>query len=151
VKPTRVLRVPSLAAFVREIPPAGDTPAAAAVVRLNAVETFLPNGKTAIPRKAIGLSLQGVNAQGELVWLYEGHVIVWMPDGPGFGDDRSIYAGLPVLRDIVRAHLVSLGYDVREGDYALPASVQPLNARFECARWIKTSEQQWQPESACGS
>jgi hypothetical protein len=122
-----------------------------AVVRLNAVESFLPNGKTAIPRKSVGLSLQGVNAQGELVWLYEGHhVIIWMPDGPGFGDDRSIYAGLPVLRDIVRSHLQSLGYDVRAGDYALPAGVQPLNARFECARWVKTGEQQWQPEPACG-
>jgi hypothetical protein len=143
MKPTRVLRVPSLAAFVQEIPPANGKPS---VVRLNAVESFLPNGKTAIPRKSVGLSLQGVNDQGELVWLFEGHVIVWMPDGPGFGDDRSIYAGLPVLRDIVRAHLQSLGYDVRAGDYALPASVQPLNARFECARWVKTDEQQWQPQ-----
>ena len=147
MKPTRVLRVPSLAAFVQEIPPVNGKPA---VVRLNAVESFLQGGKTAIPRKSVGLSLQGVNLQGELVWLYEGHVIVWMPDGPGFGDDRSIYAGLPVLRNIVRSHLQSLGYDVREGDYALPASVQPLNARFECARWIKTGEQQWQPEPTCG-
>ena len=64
MKPTRVLRVPSLAAFVQEIPPVNGRPA---VVRLNAVESFLPNGKTAIPRKSVGLSLQGVNAQGELV------------------------------------------------------------------------------------
>ena len=148
MKTTRVLRVPSLAAFVQEIPPLNSKPA---VVRLNAVESFLPNGKTAIPRKTIGLSLQGVNAQGELVWLYEGHVIIWMPDGPGFTDDRSIYAGLPVLRDIVRGRLRSLGYDVRDGDYALPASVEPLNARFECARWIKAGEQRWQPEPVCES
>ena len=67
MKPTRVLRVPSLSAFVQEIPPVNGRPA---VVRLNAVESFLPNGKTAIPRKSVGLSLQGVNAQGELVWLY---------------------------------------------------------------------------------
>ncbi len=147
MRPTRILRVPSLAAFIQEIPPVNGKPT---VVRLNAVESFLPNGKTAIPRKTIGLSLQGVNAQGELVWLYEGHVIVWMPDGPGFGDDRSIYAGLPVLRDIVRNHLQALGYDVRDGDYALPASVQPLNARFECARWVKVSHQQWQPEQVSG-
>jgi hypothetical protein len=148
MKPTRILRVPTLAAFVQEIPPVNGKPA---VVRLNAVESFLPNGKTAIPRKAVGLSLQGVNDQGEIVWLHESHVIVWMPDGPGLADDRSIYAGLPVLRDIVRTHLQTLGYDVRAGDYALPASVQPLNARFECARWVKAGEQQWQPEPVCGS
>jgi hypothetical protein len=143
MKPMRVLRVPSLAAFVLEIPPPVN--GKAAVVRLNVTESFLPNGKTAIPRKQIGLSLQAVNADGELAWLHEGHVIVWMPDGPGFADDRSIYAGMPVLRDIVRAHLQSLGYDVRDGDYALPASVQPLNARFECACWVKTGEHTWQP------
>jgi hypothetical protein len=68
MKPTRILRVPSLAAFVQEIPPVNGKPA---VVRLNATESFLPNGKSAIPRKTIGLSLQGVNAEGELVWLYE--------------------------------------------------------------------------------
>ena len=148
MKPTRVLRVPSLSAFVQEIPPVNGKPA---VVRLNAVESFLPNGKTAMPRKTIGLSLQGVNDQGELVWLYEGHVIIWMPDGPGFTDDRSIYAGLPVLREIVRAHLLGLGYDVREGDYALPEEVQPLSARFECAKWVKAGDQRWQPERVCGS
>jgi len=148
MKPTRVLRVPSLSAFVQEIPPVNGKPA---VVRLNAVESFLPNGKTAMPRKTIGLSLQGVNDQGELVWLYEGHVIIWMPDGPGFADDRSIYAGLPVLREIVRAHLLGLGYDVREGDYALPEEVQPLSARFECAKWVKAGDQRWQPERVCGS
>ncbi|MCC6190656.1 MAG: hypothetical protein IT318_16625 [Anaerolineales bacterium] len=123
MKTNRILRVPSLAAFVQEIPPVKGTPAAAAVVRLNASESFVPNGKTAIPRKIVGLSLQGVNAQGEIVWLHEGHVIIWMPDGPGFTDDRSVYAGLPILRDIVRAHLAALGYDVRDGDYALPPSV----------------------------
>lgn len=148
MKQNRVLRVPSLAAFVQEIPPVNGKPA---VVRLNAVESFLPNGKTAMPRKTIGLSLQGVNDQGELVWLYEGHVIIWMPDGPGFTDDRSIYAGLPVLREIVRAHLLGLGYDVREGDYALPEEVQPLSARFECAKWVKAADQRWQPERVCGS
>ena len=148
MKPTRVLRVPSLAAFVQEIPPVNGK---AAVVRLNAVESFLPNGKTAIPRKSIGLSLQGVNDQGEIVWLHESHIIIWMPDGPGFTDDRSIYAGLPVLRDIVCTHLQKLGYDVRAGDYALPASVQPLNARFECAKWVKAGAQLWQPEPVCGS
>jgi hypothetical protein len=148
MKTNRVLRVPSLAAFVQEIPPVNGKPA---VVRLNATESFVPNGKTAIPRKAIGLSLQGVNEQGELVWLHESHLIIWMPDGPGFADDRSIYAGLPVLRDIVRAHLQGLGYDVRDGDYALPPSVQPLSARFECARWVKVGEQTWQPEPVCGS
>ena len=147
MKPTRILRVPSLATFVQEIPPVNGKPA---VVRLNATESFLPNGKSAIPRKTIGLSLQGVNGEGELVWLYEGHLIIWMPDGPGFADDRSIYAGLPVLRNIVRGHLQALGYDVREGDYALPASVEPLNARFECAHWVKLDDRHWQPQPVCG-
>ena len=73
------------------------------------------------------------------------------PGPPGFTDDRSIYAGLPVLREIVRAHLLGLGYDVREGDYALPEEVQPLSARFECAKWVKAGDQRWQPERVCGS
>ena len=149
MKSNRVLRVPSLSAFTLEIPPANSK---SAIVRLTATESFLPPGKTAIPRKNVGLSLQAVNAQGDIVWLYEGHIIIWMPDGPGFEDDRSIYAGLTDLRDIVRGHLQSLGYEVRDGDYALPRSVQPLNARFECARWVKLDERHWQPQpqAVCG-
>lgn len=148
MKPNRIIRVPSLAAFVQEIPPVNGKPA---VVRLNATESFVQGSKSAVPRKNVGLSLQGVNEQGELIWLHEAHVVIWMPDGPGFADDRSIYAGLPVLRDIVRAHLLALGYEVRDGDYALPAGIQPLSARFECARWVKAGEHNWQPQAVCGS
>ena len=41
MKTNRVLRVPSLAAFVQEIPPVNGKPA---VVRLNASESFVPDG-----------------------------------------------------------------------------------------------------------
>ena len=143
MKTNRVLRVPSLAAFTQEVPPANGKQA---VVRLTATESFLPLGKTAIPRKNVGLSLQGVNAEGDVVWLAESHVIIWMPDGPGFEDDRSIYAGITDLKDIVRNHLKSIGYEVREGDYALPRGIQPLNAHFECARWVKLDDRRWQPQ-----
>ncbi len=141
MKNNHVIRVPSLAAFVREVPPINGK---AAVVRLAASESFLPQrGKVVgVPRKQVGLSLQGINAQGEVVWLHESHIVMWLPDGPGFGVDRSIYDGVMALKDIVHEHLLSLGYDVRDGDYALPMNLQPLNARFECAKWVKVSEQE---------
>jgi hypothetical protein len=146
---SRIVRVPSLAAFMQEVPPADGKPA---VVRLAASESALPqNGKGSIPRKSIGVSLQGINTQGEIVWLQEGHIIVWLADGPGFGVDRSIYDGVMALKDIVRDHLVSLGYDVHDGDYALPSNLQPLNARFECARWVKVGDQELQVTPVSGS
>lgn len=148
MKNHRIIRVPSLAAFVKEVPPINGK---AAVVRLAAAEAFLPQrGKSAMPRKNIGLSLQGVNEHGEVTWMHESHVVLWLPDGPGFGADRAIYNGVMDLKDVVRDHLASLGYDVRDGDYALPSNLQPLNTRFECAKWVKVSEQEWKVEPVKG-
>lgn len=147
MKHNRVIRVPSLAAFLREMPPVNGKPT---VVRISASEATLPQRRpsSGVPRRQVGISLQGLNAQSEIVWLYEGHVIVWLPDSPGFEADRSIHEGIITLKNIVHHHLSALGYDVREGDYALPANLQPLNARFECARWLKVNERNWMVQAA---
>jgi hypothetical protein len=148
MKPNRVIRVPSLAAFVTEAPP---TPMGEAIVRLAASESFLPQrGKVVIPRKRVALSLQGTTCRGEIVWLNESHLITWAGNEPAFGADRCIYDGMHALKDIVAAHLKRLGYEVREGDYALPSSLQPLNSRFECARWEKVGECEWKVEAIEG-
>ena len=146
MKHNRVIRVPSLAAFVKEAPP---TPAGMVVVRLAASESFLPQrGKVIVPRKLVGVSLQGTAPGGEIVWLNESHTITWVGHEPAFGVDRCIFDGVFALKEIVAAHLKSLGYDVREGDFALPSSLQPLNARFECARWVKVGECEYKVEAA---
>lgn len=145
MKHNRVIRVPSLAAFVKELPP---TPAGATVVRIAASESFLPlRGKVIIPRKLVGVSLQGTAPGGEIVWLNESHLITWAGHEPAFGVDRCIFDGVFALKEIVATHLTSLGYDVREGDFALPSSLQPLNARFECARWVKVGDCEYRVEA----
>jgi hypothetical protein len=95
----------------------------------------------------VGLSLQGTTQCGEIVWLNESHAITWAGHEPAFGADRCIYDGVFALKEIVAGHLKALGYDVREGDYALPSSLQPLNARFECARWVKVGECEYRVEA----
>lgn len=145
MKHNRVIRVPSLAAFVKELPP---TPAGAIVVRIAASESFLPQrGKVIIPRKLVGVSLQGTTPGGEIVWLNESHIITWAGNEPAFGVDRCIFDGVFTLKEIVAAHLTSLGYDVREGDFALSSSLQPLNARFECAKWVKVGDCEYRVEA----
>jgi|CXWL01.1.fsa_nt_gi hypothetical protein len=146
MKPNRVIRVPSLTAFVKEAPP---VPLGEAVVRIAASESFLPQrGKVIVPRKQVGVSLQGTTPNGEIVWLNESHIITWAGHEPAFDSDRCIFDGMFTLKEIVAAHLTSLGYDVREGDFALPSSLQPLNARFECARWVKVGECEYRVEAA---
>ncbi|MBI3764146.1 MAG: hypothetical protein HY260_20080 [Chloroflexi bacterium] len=135
INPTPVVRVGSLAAFRVEVPPP-------ALVRLSLTEQWrdVHAGKMIIPNKHIMLSLQGVNANGEIAWLTHGLDVHWGQNEPAFPRDRDAYQGMDKERDIVRSHLESLGYEVREGDYALPKSLLPLNGRFECVQWRRDGE-----------
>ncbi len=51
------------------------------------------------------------------------------------------------LESLVRGCLETRGYDVRDGDYGLPESVKPLAASFECARWVRASENEWKVDA----
>lgn len=138
---TRVIRVTSLQQFTREVPSVSPADRQA-IVRLVNRQTEGHHSA------ALMLSLQGVNADGEIVWLCEGHTVSWLHGRPFGRAAESIYACMDALATIVRAHLSSLGYDVRSGDYALPDALQPLSASFECARWVRRAVHDWQVVTA---
>jgi hypothetical protein len=134
---TRVLRVTSLKDFVTEVPARKDPDSPRTPLRL-------------INRRAEGqfsagllLSVQGLNASGEIVWLCEGRTIAWLYGQPFGPAAESAYAGMRELETIVRAYLVALGYDVRTGDYGLPHYLKPLGTSFECAKWVPLGESEW--------
>jgi hypothetical protein len=140
-----VLQVNSLAEFQVEIPlpsrlPGSPVEPRAPVVRLNLTEMFW-HKSGGIPQKLVGLDLQGVNDRGEIVWLHYGQQVLWIPSGPLSGRDASIYEGMSTMRDLVRAYLVGLGYQVRGGRYGIPDAIKPLRGCFECARWEKDGDE----------
>ena len=134
-KNSRVVRVTTLKDFQKEVP--------SGVVRLLSSKTQLPS--STLPLFRYSLSLQGVNAQFEIVWLNETHDAMMDTEGKGFGpDNASIIKGTLRLADIVRNYLIAQGYDVRDGDYGLPDDLKPLQAHFECAEWKKVGECEWE-------
>ncbi len=130
----RVVRVPTLAAFMQEIPARPEQPAP--TVRLL-------NGRSTDAMQMcarLHLSLQGMNPAGEIVWLAELRDVAWF-DGQPFGEQAfSITHSMNALFDLVRAYLAECGYAVRLSDYALPVGLHPLAGRFECARWAWHSD-----------
>lgn len=134
----RVVRVTSLKSFLTEVSTPLDASLAKPVVRLT---NRLAEGEHSA---ALLLSVQGVNAAGEVVWLCEAHTISWLYGKPFGAAAESVYTGMRELEGIVRAHLESLAYDVRDGDYGLPDDIKALGAAFECAKWVRLSEYQWQ-------
>lgn len=133
----RVVRSTSLAGFLNELPalpgPDGQKP----ILRL------LNHQVEGQHSTSLVLSLQGVNGAGEVVWLCEAHTISWLYGKPFGRASESAYAGMRDLESLVRAHLEAQGYDVRQGDYGLPESIKPLAASFECAKWVRVSENEW--------
>ena len=130
----RVVRVGSLEEFVADVPD-NDSP----VVRLSLTERW-DNGIGGLPRKTVELHLQGVNDLDEIVWLMESHTLDWIREGPATPREKSIYEQMPTMRDLVRAHLESLGYEVRSGSYGIPKDIQPVRGGFECVTWRKDGE-----------
>lgn len=135
----QVILINSLADFEREVP----TPA---VVRLNLVERRdqkLFGKGMAIPTLWVSLNLQGVNTAGEVVWLHDSYELDQTPGGDRFwtSRDESIYNQMRVMKEMVSAHLVGLGYEVRAGQYGLPRTIMPVKGVFECARWTKIDDE----------
>lgn len=133
----RVVRVTSLNGFLKEVPMPADAHLNKPVLRLSNRQA---EGQHSA---ALLLSVQGVNKADEVVWLAEAHTISWLYGKPFGAAAESVYAGMRELEVIVRAHLESLGYDVRSGDYGLPDDIKALSASFECARWVRLGESHW--------
>ncbi len=133
----RIVRLTSLKSFLAEVPvnPAEDGPKP--LLRLLNRHTEFQMSATLL------LSLQGVNAHNEIVWLCEAHTISWLHDRPFGKVAESAYLAMRELETIVRGYLESQGYEVRSGDYGLPDIIKPLSADFECAKWVRVSEQEW--------
>ena len=130
-----VVRVTTLKDFQKEVP--------SGTVRL--LSSKYQISAQPLPTIRFSLSLQGVNAQGEIVWLNESHAVMVGYDGKGFGpDNASIIAGMSRLAEIARDVLIAQGHDVRDSDYGLPDSIKPLKAHFECAEWKKVGEREWE-------
>lgn len=131
---TRVIRVGSLAAFRAEVPP----PATLRLVLLD-IWDVRSAGKYRIPSKDFRLSLMSDEPGARAVWLTHTQHVLWAPDGnePWDARGKEIVDGMEAMRRIVHAHLTRLGYDVRDGDLALPRGMLPVNGRFECAAWEK--------------
>ena len=138
---SRVIRVVSLNNFFEEVRCQSDLDRHAPLLRL--LNRQIEGQHSA----ALLLSLQGINAAGEVIWLCEAHTVSWLYGKPFGQAAESAYTGMHDLEAIVRAHLEACGYEVREGDYGLPDSVKPLAASFECAKWVRTGEHEWKLEA----
>lgn len=137
---TRVVRVGCLEEFTAEVDlkVIRNFGIASSMIRLSLADRWL---RTGIPTKSVQLHLQGINNEGEIVWLMESHDVACTHDGePWSPRDRSVLAGMLAAIDIVRDHLSRRGYDVRPGTYALPKNVEPVRGRFECLKWRKNAD-----------
>jgi hypothetical protein len=130
----RIVRLGSLAEFAAEVAPGNR-------IRLHLTERWL-HITGGLPQKSVELHLQGLNPEGELVWLVEGHILDWLPleDQPFGGIERSIYQNMIKLEALVRGHLAAHGYRVLSGSYGLPRDVEPVNGHFEIAKWTKNDD-----------
>ncbi len=134
-----ILLVNDLASFTQEVP--------SGKVRLNLTERLTFTGKYHIPHKNVFLSLQGVNAEGEIVWLMDTWTISVRPGGgnepawiPWTPKEQSLYEGASQAHHLVREYLTGLNYDVRDGQYGIPKNVEPMRGKFECLRWVKNND-----------
>jgi len=130
----RVARVTTIADFMREIPARDEE--RAPVVRLLG---FRRESAASFSAQAC-LSLQGVNPDGEFVWLAEPHSLDWADGQPFDKISASIAQGVSDLEDQVRSYLTARGYSVRTGDYALPEYLKPLGGHFECSSWVRAAD-----------
>lgn len=145
---TRILRVTSLKSFCDEVPPQRDEVPLPCEPNGHKPVVRLLNRQVEGQHSAVLLlSLQGINAAGEVIWLCEAHTISWLYGKPFGQAAESAHAGMRDLETIVRAHLEANGYEVRAGDYGLPDSIKPLAASFECAKWARISQHEWKVEA----
>ncbi len=146
-----VVQVGNLAEFLAEVPPLLQLygmEEEANCVRLcttsRATSRKYGGGKHLfdVPAVEMQINLQGVNAQGEIVWL------MWQYVGEWIGQDHaamnpkgtSVFKLLPTAEQLIRDWLTAKGYEVRGGQYALPKSVTLLRGVFECLAWIEDAD-----------
>ena len=130
----RVVKLIALADFEGEVPPPGP-------VRLVLTESH--TSRESIPATETALSLQGINSQGEIAWLYESHTVLTPGGTPLPGIETSIYRAMPQLHALVRDYLLQRGYQVRNGAYGIPKSVYPIRAQFEIVEWSENGDDEF--------
>ena len=54
------------------------------------------------------------------------------------------------MYELVKAHLEGLGYEVREGRYGVPRSIEPTRGGFECVRWVTGEDGEFHVEAVEG-
>lgn len=130
----RIIQVGTLSAFCAEVPAPGP-------VRLNMTEQAgSSNGRLPIPYKDIELSLQGVNAQGEIVWLMWSYRLQFPDQEFMNSKGHAVYRLMPDLLARVETWLAGHGYTVLSGRYALPRNVTTMRGYFECVRFVREGE-----------
>lgn len=128
----RIVKMGNLAEFKAELPPGS-------LLRLSCV-TSTRRG-TSVSFQALNLDLQGINSQGELVWLHDeveyqltpGHDEPWTPEG------QRLRAAWPEYYALVKAHLAALGYQISGGLYGTADAIRPLRGEFECVQWDRAA------------
>jgi hypothetical protein len=126
----RVVRIGTLEEFTAEVRVPRPIPGSPVephkpVVRLHLTERRAKGHS--LPAKVLELHLQDLNDLGEIVWLMESHEITWLPEsGPASPCEQSVYDQMFRLRDLVRAHLEGLGYEVRSGSYGIQRDIAPI-------------------------
>ena len=141
----RIVQVTSLAEFMSEVPTplhvaGADEPNR---VRLSCSELRgSSKGRMSIPYKTIELLLQGVNAQNEIVCLMWNYIFDFPDDEFMNRKGYSLYKLMPDVEDMVGAWLISHGYSVRGGRYAMPKSLMPLRGHFECVRFVSGGDEE---------
>ena len=137
----RIVQVGSLVEFCAEVPAAGP-------VRLNLTERIgvTEEGRLQIPHKNVELSLQGINARDEIVWLMWSYRIDFPDDEFMNRKGHSVYQLTPDLKAMVAAWLTGHGYEVLSGQYALPKDIPLLRGSFECVRFIQDGDEGYRLE-----
>ena len=125
--PGIAVQVGTLAAFLAEVP-------TGATIRL--IQTHRQHECF----RTIFLHVQALTAAGELAWLCEMHQIMCWQDGePAAGQDRQVADGMQRLHDLLREHLSSLNFTIRDGsDFGLPEAVKPISGHIE--QWTRDGD-----------
>jgi hypothetical protein len=110
-------------------------------VRLNLTERGgVTEGRLQIPYKDVELSLQGINARDEIVWLMWSYRFDFPDDEFMNRKGHSVYQLTPDLKAMAAAWLTDRGYEVLSGQYALPKDIGLLRGSFECVRFVQDGD-----------
>jgi hypothetical protein len=86
--------------------------------------------------------LQGVNAQNEIVCLMWSYTFDFPDEEFMNRKGHSVYKLMPDVERMVGAWLISRGYSVHGGRYAMPKSLMPLCGHFECKRFVPGGDEE---------